>query len=188
MPGVVLTDDGSRSRPSSDSIFGRISSHVTPFSRFQFLVSPSRSCRPDRSRAGDHDRCRAREDEVNVNKQGVAIQGYDPVAYFTKGQPVRGNERIAATHGGATYHFASEENRKTFLADPDSYAPAYGGWCAYGVSKGKKYKVEPDAFSIVDGTLYLNYDKGVKKKWEKDIPGYLAKSDAQWPKIEHDAK
>ena len=116
-------------------------------------------------------------------KNGVAIKGYDPVAYFTSNGPVKGNAEFSHTYKGATWHFASAENREKFKSDPDKYAPQYGGYCAYAVSKGSTAKIEPDAWKIVDGKLYLNYSKGIQKKWEKDIPGYIKKADANWPAV-----
>ncbi len=115
--------------------------------------------------------------------QGVAVGGYDPVAYFTEGKPVKGSESLTLQHDGATWRFASAENRAAFQADPAKYAPQYGGYCAYAVSQGHTAKAEPDAWTIHDGKLYLNYDKGVQAKWGTDIPGYIAKADANWPGV-----
>ena len=112
----------------------------------------------------------------------VAINGYDPVSYFD-GKPTPGKAEFAATHQGAEWHFASPANRDRFRADPARFTPQYGGYCAYGVSQGYAVKTEPDAWTVVDGKLYLNYDKGVQSKWEKDIPGYVATADGKWPKV-----
>lgn len=120
---------------------------------------------------------------VNVNKKGLAIKGYDPVAYFTENQAVKGNKDITATHEGATYRFSSEENKELFLADANRYLPQYGGFCAFGVSVDKKYKINPKAFHIVDGKLYLNLNKKVQKRWLTDVPGKIAAADGYWPGI-----
>lgn len=116
--------------------------------------------------------------EVNVAK-GSAIQGYDPVAYFTDGKPVRGKADYAATYKGAEYRFASAKNRDAFAASPETYAPEYGGWCAYGMSKGYKAPIDPAAFTIIKNKLYLNYSKSVQSEWRKDVPGYVAKGRCQ---------
>ena len=121
---------------------------------------------------------------VNVNRAGVAVDGYDPVAYFVDGRAEPGSADITAVHAGITYRFATAANRDRFVAEPLRYLPAYGGYCAYGVANGYKVKIDPEAFTIVDGTLYLNYDKGVQQKWRADIPGYIARANAQWKAIE----
>jgi YHS domain-containing protein len=115
--------------------------------------------------------------------EGVAVGGYDPVAYFTQGKPVKGSEDFTLQHEGATWRFASAENRATFEADPAKYAPQYGGYCAYAVAKGSTAKAEPDAWTIHAGKLYLNFDRSVRAIWEKDIPGYIKKADANWPGV-----
>ncbi len=115
--------------------------------------------------------------------EGVAVGGYDPVAYFTEGKPVKGSEEFTLKHDGATWRFASGENRDAFAADPAKYAPQYGGYCAYAVAKGSTAKAEPDAWTIHDGKLYLNFDKSVRAIWSKDIPGYIKKADANWPGV-----
>ncbi|MDX2307095.1 MAG: YHS domain-containing (seleno)protein [Hyphomicrobium sp.] len=115
--------------------------------------------------------------------QGVAVGGYDPVAYFEKGSAIAGDPAITLEHSGATWRFQSEANRQAFKADPDRYAPQYGGYCAYAVANGYTAKGDPEAWKIVDGKLYLNYDKSVQAEWAKDIPGYVAKGDANWPRV-----
>jgi len=115
---------------------------------------------------------------------GEAISGYDPVAYFTEGKPVEGKDDISFDWNGATWTFASVENREMFAANPEKYAPQYGGYCAYGASKGAAAKTEPDAWSIIDGKLYLNYSDDVKARWLQDIPGYIKTADENWPEIE----
>ena len=113
---------------------------------------------------------------------GAAIRGYDPVAYFTEGKPVKGKAEFTHQWKGATWRFASAANRERFAAAPEKYAPQYGGYCAYGVAGGYTVKTEPDAWSVVDGKLYLNYDRSVQASWVKDIPGYIRKANANWPK------
>ncbi|MFK7996492.1 MAG: YHS domain-containing (seleno)protein [Granulosicoccus sp.] len=108
---------------------------------------------------------------------GIAIRGYDTVAYFTESKPVEGDSAYSTEWMGATWHFASQENLTTFTENPERYAPQYGGYCAYGVAQGYLVKVEPDQWSIVDDKLYLNFDNSVQKKWVKDIPGYIATAD-----------
>ena len=121
---------------------------------------------------------------VNTGYFGdVAIRGYDPVAYFTESRAVQGSDEFSYEWLGATWHFASAEHRDAFAKEPEKYAPQYGGYCAYGVSQGYAVKIEPDVWSVVDGKLYLNYDKSVQKTWEKDIPGYIAEADKKWPGV-----
>lgn len=114
---------------------------------------------------------------------GVAIRGYDPVAYFKQDKPVKGSSAYTATHEGSTFHFASAANRDAFAADPGKYAPQYGGFCAYAVANGYKAKIEPDAFTIVNGKLYLNYDQSIQQRWRRDVPGYIKKGDHNWPEV-----
>lgn len=117
-------------------------------------------------------------------ESGIAIDGYDPVAYFTDGQPVAGDQSVSADWNGATWRFASTANRDMFLANPAKYAPQYGGYCAWAVSQGYTAPTVPDAWKIVDGKLYLNYSKSVQARWNKDVPGHIAAGDANWPGIE----
>lgn len=123
-------------------------------------------------------------DEVFVTADG-AIRGYDPVAYHTQSKPVPGLARITYQWSGATWRFASKVNRDLFVADPERYAPRYGGFCAYGTSQGYKVSTDPNAFAIVDGRLYLNYNKPVQTTWNRDRPGYIVKADQQWNVLEH---
>lgn len=117
---------------------------------------------------------------------GTAIEGYDPVAYFAEGRPVEGDSAFAHDWMGATWYFASAENRDRFAADPERYAPQYGGYCAWAVAHGYTAKIDPAAWKIVEGRLYLNYSKEVQADWAQDIPGNITKSDANWPKIRAD--
>ena len=118
---------------------------------------------------------------LNLDKSGVAIQGYDPVAFFTDNKPVKGNPEFAVKHDGAVYYFASKEHRELFKKDPAKYEPEFGGYCAYGVSRDKLVEIDVDAFQIVDGRLLLQYSKGVRKDFNKDAQGNLAKAKANWP-------
>ena len=114
---------------------------------------------------------------------GLAIRGYDAVAYYQQSAPVKGSPQFSYQWQGATWLFASAENRDRFQADPGRYAPQYGGYCAYAVSKGHTASIDPEAWKIVDGKLYLNYSKGVQKKWEQDVPGNIVKADKYWPDL-----
>ena len=114
---------------------------------------------------------------------GGAIRGYDPVAYHTEGKPVAGKRAHRVEWKGATWSFASAENKALFEGDPEKYAPRYGGYCAWAVSNGGTASIDPDAWTIVDGKLYLNYSLGVREQWSQDIPGNVAKADVNWPKI-----
>lgn len=113
----------------------------------------------------------------------IAIRGYDPVAYFRDGGPRLGKPEFSVSHSGATWRFASAEHKALFEADPQRYLPAYGGFCAYGTSRGYLVKIEPEAWSIVDGRLYLNYDLGVRKTWLRDTRAYIARADGNWPRL-----
>jgi YHS domain-containing protein len=117
---------------------------------------------------------------LNLDKTGVAIQGYDPVAFFTDSKPVKGDEKFLAKHGGAIYFFASKEHKDLFKADPAKYTPEFGGYCAYGVSRNKLIEIDVDAFQIVDGKLLLQYSKGVRDDFNKDGKGNLAKANENW--------
>jgi len=117
---------------------------------------------------------------LNLDQSGVAIQGYDPVAFFTDHKPVKGDAKFLVKHDGAVYFFASKEHKDLFKADPAKYTPEFGGYCAYGVSRNKLVEIDVDAFQIVDGKLLLQYSKGVRDDFNKDTSGNLAKADANW--------
>ena len=123
-----------------------------------------------------------RTKQFNLEK-GVAIQGYDPVAYFTVGAPTKGNASFTAKYEGASYFFASAENLKKFKANPAAFAPQYGGFCAMGVALEKKLDGDPAVWKIVDGKLYLNVNADVSVAWQRDIPGNLEKANDYWPEI-----
>ena len=116
-------------------------------------------------------------------KDGAALRGYDPVAYFTEHRPVEGSTEFTAEYQGSTFRFANKANRDAFAAAPARYAPQYGGYCAFGTAHGHKAAIDPAVFSVVDGKLYLNYDRDVQKQWSGDIPGYITKADANWPEV-----
>ncbi len=132
-------------------------------------------------------------DEVNVTTgrtaagAPLAMHGYDPVAFFTVAKPTEGSASHAVVHEGATYYFASRENQEAFESDPARYAPAYGGFCAFGVSVGKKFDGDPRFWTISGNRLYLNLDEEISKKFKKDVPGSIAKADGQWKQIQHQA-
>ena len=119
----------------------------------------------------------------NLDKQGVAIQGYDPVAFFTQNKPMKGDARYQSTYKGAKYYFASAEDKAMFDDKPAKYAPQFGGFCAYGVSQGHTAPVKIEAFQIVNGRLLMQYDLDVKNDFIKDQSGNLAKADQNWPVI-----
>ena len=120
---------------------------------------------------------------VNVDKSGLAIQGYDPVAFFTESKPVKGKPEFKSAYEGATYLFASAENKMRFDKEPAKYEPAFGGFCAYDVSRSKLVEIDPEAFQIVDGHLLLQYSKGVRNDFNKDTQGNLAKANSNWPML-----
>lgn len=114
---------------------------------------------------------------------GWGAEGYDVVAYFTEGKPIEGKSEFRFDWKGAKWRFASAANRDKFAGSPEKYAPQYGGYCAYAVSQGYTASIDPEAWSVVDNKLYLNYSKGVRSTWEKDIPGYIKSADKNWPSI-----
>ena len=120
--------------------------------------------------------------EVFSTKAG-AIRGYDTVAYFTEGKAVKGKPQFTHEWKGAKWRFASAENRDLFKADPEKYAPQYGGYCAYAVSKGYTASTDPEAWTIHKGKLYLNYSKSVMATWRKDKDGRITKADKNWPAV-----
>ena len=119
--------------------------------------------------------------QINVNRRGVAIGGYDPVAYFTVGEAVEGDQAITVEHEGATYRFSSTEHRDLFVAAPDQYLPEYGGWCAYAMASGSFARVDPEAWIIHDGRLFLNFSHRINRRFAGDLEGYIQSADAEWP-------
>ena len=112
-----------------------------------------------------------------------AIRGYDAVAYFTVGEPTQGSDQFTASWQGATFKFASAANLELFKVDTAAYAPQYGGYCAYAVAKGATAGTVPDAWTIVEGKLYLNYSLAVQQRWRKDVPGHIKAADRNWPAV-----
>jgi YHS domain-containing protein len=122
--------------------------------------------------------------EYNTLYAGLGAKGYDVVAYFTDGRPVMGSDRYTAEYGGVKWQFASREHRDAFAADPARYAPQYGGFCAWGVSVGGLYDVDPvNAWNIVDGKLYLNFNKEVNATFTGDPHGFIRKANGNWGKL-----
>ena len=122
--------------------------------------------------------------ELNASSTGLALQGYDPVAYFTEGAPAKGNWKITSVFNDATYRFASDEHKAAFDANPEAYLPQYGGYCAFGAAMGFKFDGDPNHWRIVDGELFLNLSQDIQDKWATDIPGYIEKADTNWVEIE----
>lgn len=119
-------------------------------------------------------------------KSGLAVQGYDPVAYFTEDKALEGKKTIEHTANGVTYRFASEANKKLFIADPKKYEPAYGGYCAYAMAYGDKVKIDPETFKVKDGRLFLFYNfnfTNTLKKWNRDETNLFGKAEGAWKKI-----
>ena len=123
-------------------------------------------------------------DPVNASFFGsVAIEGYDPVAYFTEGKPVKGSKKHTLEYQGATWRFASAEHRALFEADPHKYAPQYGGYCAWAVSQGYTAGIDPKAWTIHEGKLYLNYSKKIRAQWLEDLESAIKAGDEKWPRL-----
>jgi hypothetical protein len=122
-------------------------------------------------------------DKAVNHHNGVAVQGYDVVAYFTQKAAIKGSPAFTHAWNGVRWHFASAGNRDAFAGAPERYAPAFGGYCAYGVSRGYAVDIDPEAFAVVEGTLYLNYSKRVQRTWNQDRPGFIDKARQQWPNV-----
>ena len=120
-----------------------------------------------------------------VKGPGLAVHGYDVVAYFTEAEPTVGRAKFSTVHNDATYRFASRANLEAFEANPEKYVPQYGGFCAYGVAVGAKFDGDPRLWKIVDGKLYLNLNEEIQATWEEDIPGHVEDADDNWRKIAH---
>ncbi len=106
-----------------------------------------------------------------------------PVAYFNEGRTTKGHKSISYTWNGASWHFASVANRELFMANPESYAPQFGGFCAYGIRNGYKIHADPEAWSIVDGKLYLNYSQKIKERWLENAPEYIEVAASNWERL-----
>ena len=123
-------------------------------------------------------------DAINASFFGnVAIEGYDAVAYFRQNKPVKGDSAFQYEWQGANWHFSSAENKALFVADPDKYAPQYGGYCAYAVSQNTTAGIDPSQFTIVNDKLYLNYNAKIQKKWLADQDTYIVAADKNWPTV-----
>lgn len=121
---------------------------------------------------------------VNATTFGhLAIKGHDPLAYFDDGKPAEGDKKHTFEWQGAVWRFVTAERRDRFAADPERYAPRYGGYCAWAVSQGSTASIDPDAWDIVDGKLYLNYSLKVRDQWRQDVPGNIERADANWPRL-----
>ncbi|MGB3726110.1 MAG: YHS domain-containing (seleno)protein [Glaciecola sp.] len=124
-------------------------------------------------------------DAINVDESTLAIKGYDPVAYFTLNTPTLGSSEYSSVYQGATYHFSSAEHLAAFNDNPAKYAPQYGGYCAFGVSKGFKYDTDPESFAVVDDKLYLNLNKKVQSIWAKQKDELIIDANGYWVDIEN---
>ena len=127
-----------------------------------------------------------RKKHFNLSKSGLAIDGYDPVAYFKNNKAIEGKKEFAINHQGAVYYFSSAENKDVFIKNPSAYEPQYGGWCAYAMGKnGEKVNVDPETFKIVNGKLYLFYNRffnNTLTSWNKDETNLKTKADLNWQK------
>ena len=121
--------------------------------------------------------------EINASSTGLALQGYDPVAYFTDGAPTKGSYKITSVFNDATYRFVLEEHKAAFEKNPEAYLPAYGGYCAFGTAMGFKFDGDPNHWKIVDNTLYLNLSQDIQQRWEGDIPGFIQNANVNWTDI-----
>jgi YHS domain-containing protein len=117
--------------------------------------------------------------EIFSNESG-AINGYDPVAYFGESKPVKGSDSLTYQWKDAAWHFSSQKNLQAFKSNPDKYAPQFGGYCAFGMSRGYKAKTLPETWTVIDGKLYLNYNMDVKKEWSKTPEVYIEKANKNW--------
>ncbi|MCH2232491.1 MAG: hypothetical protein MK111_24610 [Crocosphaera sp.] len=120
---------------------------------------------------------------IFFQEKGVAIKGIDPVAYFLERQAVKGQEEFSYRWENTTWWFKSAENRDLFIQEPTKYAPQYGGFCAWAVSNNYTAPIDPEAWSIVDNKLYLNYNKRIQKRWSKNIESHITKGNYHWPQI-----
>jgi YHS domain-containing protein len=134
------------------------------------------------------DGAQLRKSQFNLDN-GIAISGHDPVAYFKENKAIKGKKELAVFHQGITYYFSSSENKEEFKKDPSKYEPQYGGWCAYAMGKdGSKVEIDPGTFKIIDGKLYLYYNKffnNTLKSWNKDESNLKTKADVNWKKFYH---
>ncbi len=120
---------------------------------------------------------------INIDKNGLALQGYDPVGYFTDGKPVKGSAEFTASYKGGTYQFASAEHRDMFKESPAKYEPQFGGFCGYAASINKLAPIEVDKFQVLHDRLILQHNKKAWDLWHQDVEGNLKKADANWPTL-----
>jgi YHS domain-containing protein len=154
---------------------------MTLFSRRSLLALPLAVAAAAALRAGP---AAAAADPIHTGRfSNLALDGYDPVAYFREGRPVEGVRAHSTEWMGATWRFSSPENLAAFEANPEAYAPQYGGYCAWATAEGYRAPGNPAYWRIVDGKLYVNFDAAVQRRWEADIPGFIARADANWPAI-----
>ena len=125
----------------------------------------------------------AKAESLNKNRSGLALQGYDPVAYFRASMPLKGSPQFTYSWMGAVWYFSNATNRDLFIADPVKYAPQFGGYCAWAVSNGYTANIDPEAWKIVDGKLYVNYSKDVQRNWEKDLETRIQQGNRHWEKL-----
>lgn len=125
--------------------------------------------------------------DLNTDEQGLALRGYDPVAYFEDGKPTPGANAFSASFGGARYLFASEAHRAAFLADPQRYLPEFGGFCAVGTAFGEKVDTDPETGKVVNGKLYLNNSAKALQLFDSDQAGIIAKANTNWPTVKEKA-
>lgn len=128
-------------------------------------------------------RIAAAAEALNVDEHGLALQGYDPVGYFTDNKPVKGDSRFTASYKGGTYQFASAAHKKTFENNPAKYAPQFGGFCGYAASINKLAPIEVEYFQVLHGRLILQHNEKAWKLWHEDVEGNLKKADANWPRL-----
>ena len=159
----------------SDLKFRRVDTAVSLLTLFLLLASPLHAGVPGSA------------SPINVDAQGLALRGYDPVAYFEDGKPVRGAEKLSASYGGARFLFASESHRKLFLENPRKYIPEYGGFCAVGTSFGEKVDVDPATGKIVNGKLYLNNGPKAQEIFDRDTRNTITRANQNWPRVKDKA-
>ena len=121
--------------------------------------------------------------EINTDSKGIAIKGYDPVAYFTMGKAVKGSNNISFSYEEAIYYFVNQEHRSLFMKNPENYLPQFGGYCAWAVKEGYIAPIDPEAWTIVDDRLFLNYSKSVKRRFVKDLQENIRKAYSNWPAL-----
>ncbi len=124
-------------------------------------------------------------DDTETDVNSVILSGHDAVAYFTQNKALKGSAKYTAIYNDAIYRFSSAKNRDLFNTTPEKYAPQYGGFCAYGMTFGKKFEIDGKAFEIVNGKLFVNKNLSVYKAWKKDIPTHVTQANKQWPTVEH---